>query len=163
MFPWLPQAGGPLTGHGIVILIAALTTAGAYLVGRWLFDTRRPSRVHAPPDQGPSFLPLETAGATPDRRASPRRGGNAVQVLLRLDQDQDPSLGWVLNRSGGGLCVLSDRPMAVQAILQIRPDSDRAEGWTEAVVRSCRPEGEQYELGLQFLSKPSWGYMMQFG
>jgi hypothetical protein len=160
MIRWLSDPGGPLADPWALASVAVLGATGAYFVGRWLFDPKRPEPPSGTEEAG---VPMRSAGARADRRVCPRRGGNAVQVQLRLDQDHEPFAGLVLNRSAGGLGILSDRAVPVQAILQVRPDRGKVVQWADAVVRSCRQEGEQFEVGLEFLGKPAWGYMMQFG
>jgi hypothetical protein len=156
MIPWLQDAGGPWAIPALGIL-AALAT---YFLGRLLFGRRR-RRASAGPEAAvdEEFL----CGVTRDRRASPRREGNSVEVLLRRDARHEPIRGWVLDRSGGGIRVLTDRPVAAQGAWQIRPSRPEKADWTGVVVRSCRQEGEQYEVGLQFQATPSWGDMREFG
>jgi hypothetical protein len=160
MIRWLSDPGGPLADPWALASVAVLGGTGAYFVGRWLFGRKKPAPPAAEEQAG---VPMRSADARADRRACPRRGGNVVQVQLRIDLDHEPFTGLVLNRSSGGLGVLSDRALPVQAVLQVRPDRGRVVQWADAVVRSCRPDGEQFEVGLEFLGKPAWGYMMQFG
>src|SRR5207244_3233240 len=71
-------------------------------------------------------LPPPTGGS--ERRTAPRRQGNLVSVTINFPASQaatDPGApsvhGWVLNRSGGGLCLLVDEEIAPGTDLTVTP------------------------------------------
>src|SRR5262249_45391240 len=102
-------------------------------------------------------------GVTQDRRAAPRRKGNCVEVLLAGDQGTT-LLGWVLNRSIGGLCLLVEQPVPQGTACKGRPSSAGPTApWAEITVRSCRREAGQYELNCQFDGMPNWNELLHFG
>jgi hypothetical protein len=159
MIPWLQDAGGPLGGRWAIVALGVLAAVATYFLGRWLFgrgEPRRPDRAGAVDEE---FL----CGVTRDRRTFPRREGNSVEVLLRRDAKEEPILGWVIDRSTGGIRVMTDRPVPARGAWQIRPSRPDKADWIDVVVRSCRQEDEQYEVGLQFQSTPNWSNMREFG
>src|SRR5262245_26780078 len=74
----------------------------ALLLGRQLL-------ISKPNSDGQEEQPLDTnflQGVTQDRRATPRRKGNTVEVLLADGSDNAPLRGYVIDRSQGGLRIL---------------------------------------------------------
>ncbi len=72
--------------------------------------------------------------------------------------------GWVLNRSGGGLCLLVDEEIAPGTVLTVTPHLGPATfEWIQVEVKSCRPERQSWLLGCQFLQKFSWDDLRPFG
>jgi len=72
--------------------------------------------------------------------------------------------GWVLNRSGGGLCLLVDEEIAPGTVLTVTPHLGPATfEWIQVEVKSCRPERQSWLLGCQFLQKLSWDDLRPFG
>ncbi|MFO0876298.1 MAG: PilZ domain-containing protein [Gemmataceae bacterium] len=152
-----------LTGPWVVPLIGIAVCLVAYLVGRRLMV----AHAGLAPHEGEEVDSLNISflgGVTRDRRVAPRRRGNTVQIHVRLDPEADPRIGWVLDRSIGGLGILMDEPLTPGIRVQVRArNAPEPTPWIEAAVRSCRPEGSQYEVGLQFYHLPSWNLMLQFG
>jgi hypothetical protein len=152
----------PWTIPVIGLLVASL----AYLMGRrWLVP--RPSAVKAPsPEERPSTV-LTTATlkkAEPDRRSTPRRKGNRVEVYLTDDSKRPPILGCVVDRSMGGLCLLVEKPLTEGAILKIRPrQAPQTVPWTPIEIRSCRADSGEWEIGCRFLTPPQWNDLLLFG
>jgi len=138
--------------------------------------TRRPATdpqvTPPPPSRGPQRK-VEAAPPAPpaasdkpeDLRAAPRRKGNPVPVLLsNSNGTSEPLQGWVLDRSTGGLRILVDQAIPAGSRLSVRPA--KAHGsfpWIQIEVRSCQPERSSWNLGVQFVEKPSWGEMQMFG
>jgi hypothetical protein len=155
---FLPSLG--LGEDWLVPVIGMAACAVAFLVG-WLLLASRPSKKVLAPDSllDASFL----QGVTTERRAAPRRKGNAVEVQLR--GPEGPTIrAWVQDRSVGGLCLLVDQAVAEKSILEVRPSATASTmGWVEITVRSCRLEGTQYELGCQFTKMPNWHELLKFG
>jgi hypothetical protein len=75
-----------------------------------------------------------------------------------------PMTGWVLNRSGGGLCLLVDDEVTPGTVLTVTPNIGPASfEWIQVEVKSCRPERQSWHLGCQFLQKLCWDDLRPFG
>jgi hypothetical protein len=100
-----------------------------------------------------------------ERRATPRRQGNLVSVTLTGGKSDDPTAdGWVMNRSGGGLCLLVDEEISPGTVLTVTPNlGPTTFEWIQVEVKSCRPERNSWLLGCQFLEKLSWDDLRPFG
>ncbi|MFQ3649041.1 MAG: PilZ domain-containing protein [Gemmataceae bacterium] len=142
----------------IVPVVGLLVSVGAFWLG-W--------RLLSPPRPGPPEVPNEREflkGVTLERRATRRRKGNTVQVLLRYPDREETLLAWVIDRSQGGLCLLVEQPVAVDTVLMVRPrNNDDPAAWVRVIVRSCRSAGIQHEIGVQFQQMPNWSLLLQFG
>jgi hypothetical protein len=83
-----------------------------------------------------------------DRRATPRRRGNPVEVELSAGA-AGTRPAWVVDRSYGGLCLRVGQPFAENSVVR---------------VRSCHPDNPaEWSLHCQFLRTPNWGVLHQFG
>jgi hypothetical protein len=144
-----------------VIPMMGLAVAGlAFVFGRRLLAPRAPA---GPAEQAPSVESFLKGINNNNRRAAPRRKGNSVQAELS-DGVNPPQLCWVIDRSVGGLALLTEREVTPGSTLKVRP-SKTAEStpWTPVIIRSCRPEGAQWEVGCQFAQTPSWNVLLLFG
>jgi hypothetical protein len=153
----------------IIPVIGMLVASLAFVIGRhWL--VARP----APVKQGPveaaetPFLSITAARAKqsrPDRRSAPRRkGGNRVEVYLADDTKKEPLLGWVVDRSVGGLCLSVEQPLNTGTILNVRPRrAQQTAPWLAIEIRSCRADGGGWEVGCRFLKPPQWNDLLLFG
>ncbi len=129
----------------------------AYLFGRRFFIGR------APAEKAPLLPDNFLQGVTTERRAAPRRRGHAIEVFLSAGEGE-PLLGWVVDRSIGGLCVMVEQPVAQAARGKVRPRiAPESTPWVPVLVKSCRAEGHEYEVGCQFAHTPSWNVLVQFG
>ena len=141
-----------------VSLMGAAAALLAFFLGRRLLvPARRPA------GQGEGALSENfLAGVVTDRRATPRRPGNAVAIDL---QDGTALLeGWVRNRSLGGLCLLVDRAVPDGTPLKVRPHkAPDSVPWTTVKVKDCRPDDGWWELNCQFVQTPSWNVLLLFG
>ena len=110
-----------------------------------------------------SKIPRSAPGI--ERRSTPRRQGNVVSVTLTGPQGREHSLsGWVMNRSGGGLCLLVDEEVKPGTVLTVTPHLGLSVfEWIQVEVKSCRPERKSWLLGCQFLQKLSWDDLRPFG
>jgi hypothetical protein len=144
----------------LLAVIAGLAACGLALLLGWRLVASRPATVSG--GQGEDLDDSFLAGVTQDRRAAPRRKGNAVDVQLVDSKEQPPLRGWVLNRSQGGLGLLVDEAVPEGTVCRVRPSNSNS-GWIEVSVRYCRREGGQYELGCQFHRTPNWNELLQFG
>jgi hypothetical protein len=129
----------------------------AFVLGRRFLSTPPPSPEV--PDVADSLK-----GVTQDRRSTPRRKGNPIAVHLTAAQDTEPIVGWVLDRSFGGLNILIDNPIPEGTFLKVRPCKDgEALPWIDISVRSCRRSEGRHVIGCQFSRTPSWNLLLQFG
>lgn len=111
----------------------------------------------------PLAPPRPTTGD--DRRTTPRRHGNLVPVLVSNPQvTTDILQGWVLDRSTGGLRLLTDEPIAAGSMIRVQPAKSPSRfRWISLYVRSCRPQGNNWVLGCQFQEKLPWSDLRMFG
>jgi hypothetical protein len=146
-------------------IIGALVASLAFLAGRrWLVP--RPA-VATPPPEEPTNLVTAQLGkqkSTPDRRSSPRRKGNRVEVFLTEDLKRAPIEAWVVDRSLGGLCLIVDKQLAEGSVWQVRPrQAPQTAPWLAIEIRSCRAEGGEWEIGCRFVKPPQWNDLLLFG
>ncbi len=149
-----------------VLVIGLLVASLAFLVGRrWLIV--RPPAVEEgpPPEEGMTTLTTaQPKKSEPDRRSAPRRKGNRVEVYLTDDSKRPPLQGWVVDRSMGGLCLIVEKPLTEGSVFNVRPrQAPQTAPWTAIEVRSCRPEGGEWEVGCRFVKTPQWNDLLLFG
>jgi hypothetical protein len=151
----------PVTG----LLVASL----AFLMGRRWFVARPAPAPEKPVEEPLTPLLTMTATATkqsqPDRRSAPRRkAGSRVEVYLTDESKGPPVLGWVVDRSMGGLCLNVEEPLEEGMILNVRPrKAAQTAPWLAIEIRSCRPDGNVWEVGCRFLKPPQWNDLLLFG
>lgn len=133
----------------------------ALLLGGMLFRQRpQPATLSSSP--GETDLPEHTEESS-ERRVAVRRGGRPVEVQLARD-GVPYTYGMVVDRSVGGLCLNVSRLIEVGAVLSVKPsDATPMVPWTEIEVRSCRQEGEGWQIGCRFVRTPPWSVLMHFG
>lgn len=151
--PWaIPVTGG---------LAASL----AYMMGRrWLTPQPAPKKEEPVEEVSPLLTTAKLKNAEPDRRSAPRRRGNRVEVHITDEAKQDPQLGWVVDRSMGGLCLIVERPLTEGAIFNVRPRSaPQTAPWATIEIRSCRPDGADWEIGCRFVKPLQWNDLLLFG
>lgn len=110
-----------------------------------------------------TWAPPEGTGA--DRRTTVRREGQPVPVLLSsAAMPGAPEAAFVIDRSRGGLKIVSAKPLPVGSPVQVRADNapDNVP-WVTVVVRSCRENGKRHELGCEFEKTPPWNVLLLFG
>jgi hypothetical protein len=150
-------------GVGLGIALLALVVGRILLAERSAPVTRplRPPLVKEATARHDPFV----SGSAGERRATLRRGGNPVAVLITdAEAMERPRYGWVLDRSMGGLGLSVDEPFEKGTILSVRAANAPPNiAWVQVEVRSCRPEGASWDLGCQFLRTPSWGVLLLFG
>jgi hypothetical protein len=150
-------------------VIGVLVASLAFLVGRrWLAAPTAPAAEN--PVEGPAtpLLTMTSALAKPsrpERRSAPRRkAGNRVEVYLTDDSRETPLMGWVVDRSVGGLRLNVEGPLSEGTILNVRPrKAPQTAPWLAVEIRSCRPEGSAWEVGCRFLKPPQWNDLLLFG
>jgi hypothetical protein len=159
-----------LVGGGVAVVVLTV-----------VFFTTRNQKVPAPKEPPPSsHIPLGEANplsaekaanwAPPeqsygDRRGAVRREGQPVRVLIASPTFRNGvGDGYVLDRSTGGLKIAMQAAVAPGTSLQVRasnaPDTI---GFVTVVVRSCRQNGEFYEVGCEFEKTPPWNVLLLFG
>jgi hypothetical protein len=86
---------------------------------------------------------------------------------VAIGHPEDPAelaLGVIVNRSSGGVCLELFTPLAVGAVISMRPSSAAAMGdWIEAEVRHCRRNGVGWHVGFKFLRTPPLSVLWMFG
>jgi hypothetical protein len=152
----------------VIPVIGTLVASLAFLVGRRWIGARSPvvEKPLVEQPSGPTQLTTANLKKTsePDRRSTPRRKGNRVEVFVTDDSKRPPLLGWVVDRSMGGLCLIVEQPLTEGAILNVRPrKAPQTAPWTAIEIRSCRPEGSEWEVGCRFVKTPQWNDLLLFG
>jgi hypothetical protein len=160
---------GPWTAPIIGVAAAFLF----FLIG-WLLVGRRKRvqpikpqyrTVPANPTPNPAEEDLFIRGSAMERRSSIRRRGNAVAILISdAEAAADPTSGWVVDRSLGGLCLSVEKEIESGMVLSVRTTNAPPEiPWVRVEVRSCRQVGHEYEIGCQFVRTPPWSVLLLFG
>jgi hypothetical protein len=148
-----------MSSEVLIPLVGLLACSLAFWIGWRLLSPTSGSTSAEIPDER-EFL----KGVTLERRATLRRKGNTVEVLLTHGNDQPPVSAWVIDRSQGGLCLLVEQPIEPKTSMKVRPRAAGEQGlWIDITVCSCRSDGAQYELGCQFHKTPNWNQLLQFG
>lgn len=110
-----------------------------------------------------TWTPPQSTGA--DRRTTVRRDGQPVPVYLNsaaFDNQMEPA--YVVDRSTGGLKIISAKPLQAGSTMQIRAENAPDNiPWVTMIVRSCREAGKRYELGCEFEQPPPWNILLLFG
>jgi len=150
----------PLTG--IVSAVMALFMGLA-----WMSSRHRTKPSLAIPDEKPGQANPDpfVHGSSNEKRTALRRAGRPTKVTLSPDDDKSTqSPGWVLDRSVGGLCLFVYVPYPENTVLKLRADHAPAEvPWIKVEVKRCRTSRDGYELGIQFLTTPTWNVLLLFG
>ena len=158
----------------IALAAGALGSFTAVLIGYFLF-VRQGEGTQARAKKTRPFRTLKKKtkalrdpflhGSGSERRTGLRRKGNEIEVTLRdADVKVNLGIGWVLDRSVGGLCLKVQKKFDVGEILSVRPSSAPTTlPWLQIEVRSCRAEDGAWELGCQFTHQPTWNVLMLFG
>ena len=132
---------------------------------RMFLQGRKPE---APPAPAKKDAAAEDSGNYPavgERRASVRRQGYTIQVLIAdVNANTEPFSGCVRNRSFGGLCLVVPRAVEANAILSVRTADASAETPPVQVrVKWCRAREGSWELGCQFVRTPPYCQLLLFG
>lgn len=148
---WLPWMIGAL---------AAIVVVGGLQLCR-----RRPKAALPPPTEEPPPLDPFIFGSAQEKRQAVRRKGNPVSVLISDASGRaTPWQGVVADRSLGGLRLVVRNKAAVGTILSVRPaQANTIFPWVQVEVRSCREEGDSWNLGCQFVKVPHSSLLWHFG
>jgi hypothetical protein len=100
-----------------------------------------------------------------DRRGSARREGQPVRVLLSSPTFRNGVTdGYVLDRSTGGLRIAMPTGIAPGSTMQARAvNAPDTVGFITLIVRSCRKNGDFFEVGCEFEKTPPWNVLLLFG
>ena len=64
----------------------------------------------------------------------------------------------------GGLCLIVEQPLKEGIVLNVRPRKRlRSAAWTAIEIRSCRADGDEWEIGCRFVKTPQWNDLLLFG
>jgi hypothetical protein len=117
-----------------------------------------------PPDEKAlNWSPPEQSYA--DRRGSVRREGGPVRVVLSSPIFRNGvGDGFVVDRSTGGLRIVMQTAIAPGRTLQVRAvNAPDTVGFVTVIVRSCRKNGDHFEVGCEFEKTPPWNVLLLFG
>lgn len=151
--PWVT----PVAGVGATALVAAL--------GYFIFLRQRPKGPPPPPTPPPQQPdPFDYGAAGEQRKAIRRRGNHTKVVVGNAEGNQELGIGWVIDRSMGGVCLTMDEAIAVGSILSIKPlNAPGNLPWVQIEIRSCRKRDVHWELGCMFVRPPAWSVLLLFG
>jgi len=164
-----------------IVPVAGLTSTGlALLMGgallRWRKRQLPLEAPSAPATQLATFAtqvadPSKTErdpfehGSTKENRSSIRRRGKFVRVFISNEAAlAEPTEGWVIDRSLGGLCLSVKREIPLDTILSVKAaNAGEQIPWVQVHIKRCQSTGERWELGCEFVRVPSWNVLMLFG
>jgi hypothetical protein len=148
----------PLVSYWLPV-IAAL---GVALPLYWLF---RPRRTLAVAPVGAATAAAALPGHPPEQRRSFRRGGNSIGLFYKLPgQKEPPQQASIVDRSMGGLCILTHEKLADGTILSVRPtNADDIVPWVDIEVCMCRKGEDCFEVGCRFIKTPPYSILLLFG
>ena len=156
----------PIAVGGAVAVLALCTLL---VMNRRRRSALDPALLAGPPgnamkeEKALSWAPPEQSYA--DRRGAVRRDGAPVRVVLSSPTFRNGvNDGLVMDRSTGGLRIVTQAVIAPGSTLQVRavnaPDNI---GFVTVIVRSCRKTGDHYEMGCEFEKTPPWNVLLLFG
>jgi hypothetical protein len=158
------QAVGPAGALLIPLIAGFLGGAGlTTLVHRRTPSPAPPPAPAAPAEQETDEMRLNWEKK--DNRRAPRRAGRICEVFIALPgETENPAQGLILKRSVGGLGVLVGNEYTPGMVLGVLPaEATKSTPWVEVEVKSCRKNGEDWELGVQFLKVPPYATLLLFG
>lgn len=131
-----------------------------------------PATTAAPAEpEAPRILPMVVDAARnllaqrptdSERRASRRRPGNPISILITDATGISAMSAWVTDRSQTGLGLRTDEEEEIGAILRIRPA--KSTEWTNVVVKHCRhDERGNWVMGCQFVEEVPTKQLRMFG
>lgn len=114
-------------------------------------------------DKALNWAPPERSFA--DRRSSSRREGAPVRVTLSSPTFRNGvNDGFVVDRSTGGLRIAMQSSMAPGSTMQVKAaNAPDTVAFVAVIVRSCKKNGDFYELGCEFEKTPPWNVLLLFG
>ena len=124
------------------------------------------------PENKAAPRPLEVTAVPPDagwqagdnRRATRRRDANPVEVMLISSFHENPVHGLVINRSTGGLAILTDVPFEPDTVVGVRAvDAPSGVGFIDLCVRHSREASKLWLIGCQYKDEIPWKAKVWFG
>ena len=105
-----------------------------------------------------------TAETLTERRRSPRRWGDPVQVYLWDGYPgSEPGRGWIANRSEGGLGLTVLEPVMEGTVLNVRVTiAPETVPWVPLVVKHQHPLAGRWVLNCQLLGTPEREVLLMF-
>ena len=165
-----------LLGWGVASLstIALGMTAFAFILGRLIVGTGGESHPVPLSKNGSSNKsdlirrPISDPfldGTARERRCHFRRSGNPSEVAIgHPENPSELARGVVVNRSTGGVCLELLSPLAVGAVVCLRPAAGSSIGtWIDAEVRHCRRDRRGWNVGFKFVRTPPLSVLWMFG
>jgi hypothetical protein len=156
----------PIAVGGLVALAVLLFLGLNAAFRRRPFDPEKLATAHANAVTGEKAINWEPAGQSyADRRGAVRREGQPVRVVLAANTFRNGVCdGFVIDRSTGGLKIISQAAVAPGSTLQVRAvDAPDTVGFVTLIVRSCRNSDDHFELGCEFEKTPPWNVLLLFG
>lgn len=161
---------GPVT----TLAVGGIAGALVFWIGVLLLRRRHEEEEEEPrgreygpegPDEDSPSDPFVGGSRKRERRASLRRAGNPIPVLITdAKAEADPIPGWVLDRSTGGLCMSVEVEVEAGTVLSVRTkNAPESIPWWQIEVKNCRKNGREYELGCQWVRTPPWSVLLLFG
>jgi hypothetical protein len=104
-------------------------------------------------------------GSSRERRCHFRRSGNPTEVSIgHPENPSELARGVVVDRSTGGVCLELISPIAVGALVSLRPAAGSGRGtWIDAEVRHCRRDHRGWNVGFKFVRTPPLSVLWMFG
>ena len=150
--------------------VAVGGTVAVLVLTYLFFQNRRPRGrfrpVKPPPadaDNAATWAPPEQSYA--DRRGTTRREGAPVRVMLSSTAFRSGLIdGYVVDRSTGGLKVVTQVAVAPGSTMQVRAaNAPDTVGYVTLIIRSCRKETDHFVVGCEFEKTPPWNVLLLFG
>jgi hypothetical protein len=152
--PWALQTTG-------VIVLIGFAFIGFSFFGRRKGGIVRAERARVTRQREDS----KRHGSGEERRRHTRRGGNPTPIQVKINRGRnDPWSAVVIDRSEGGLCLLLDHEVAPESRLTVRaPHAPEHVPWVDVQTRYCRPVGEQFQIGCEFVERLPLNVLLFFG
>ena len=141
-----------------------LPISAALVVAVPLILLVRPRAVLAAPRKTAPDIDAQAIPSS-DQRKSFRRGGNSIGILYKhADSSEEPQQASVVDRSLGGLCLMTHVAIPVGTVLSVRPaGAENIVPWVDVEVCACRRGEESYEVGCRFVKVPPYSILLLFG
>ncbi len=141
-----------------ILVIGFATASLAFLVG-WTSRRRKAKEAIPAKDADPA------ATGSIERRMALRRSGHPVSVEMNDPDEKLPQQqGYVVDRSVGGLCLMTPNALPVGSVWKVRPcNAPRTTLPIRVEVKNCTAVENQWKLGCQFDKTPSYAVLIMFG
>lgn len=105
-----------------------------------------------------------TSSPADDRRKTRRRWSNPIEVVLCSPFHNKMLHGLVINRSTGGLAILTDVPFEPDTVVGVRAiDAPSGVGFIDLCVRHSREVSKLWLIGCQYKDEIPWKAKVWFG